>query len=87
MITNFDYLKTEPKFSAFASVAISGSAGKYHELSSGDGVCGEVDVFGGYRIGDAISGQFADTDEYRRVSTVDWTGCMETHGLYPQMWQ
>lgn len=53
MVTNFDYLKKEPKFSAFADAAVSAEksftrpGGQYFEQPAGDGVCGEMDVFCG----------------------------------------
>lgn len=52
MITNFDYLKNEPKFSAFANVAISAEKiilmdpeAMYYQQPQGDGVCNQMDVF------------------------------------------
>lgn len=54
MVTNFDYLKKEPKFSVFADAAVSAEknhftrpGGQYFEQPAGDGVCGEMDVFCG----------------------------------------
>ena len=54
MVTNFDYLKKEPKFSAFADVAVSAEKiilldpeASIFEQPTGDGVCGEMDVFCG----------------------------------------
>ena len=61
MVTNFDYLKKEPKFSGFANVAISAEriilmdpeasiincrrAMEYSQQPQGNGVCNKVDVF------------------------------------------
>lgn len=54
MITNFDYFKTESKFSAFADVAISAEKIIVIDPESsiinsrrGHGICHKVDVFGG----------------------------------------
>lgn len=56
MITNFDYLKNDPKFSSFASVAISAEKiilmdpeAEYSQQPQGNGVCNKVDVFCGFR--------------------------------------
>lgn len=54
MVTNFGYLKKEPKFSAFADVCrvrrkdyFTRPGGQYFEQPTGDGVCSEMDVFCG----------------------------------------
>lgn len=52
-MTNFDFLKDEPKFKSFADTAIAAErifsideSASVLKLPSGDGICNQVDVFG-----------------------------------------
>ena len=53
MVTNFDYLKKEPKFPPLPTLRVrrkdyfTRPGGQYFEQPTGDGVCSEMDVFCG----------------------------------------
>lgn len=94
MLTNFDYLKQESKFSKFADVAIS--AEKLILLDPEASIMNsrramEFAIKWMYSVDDELEMPYQDNlqslmsaEEYRADC---WTRFMEAHGLYPQMRQ
>ena len=94
MLTNFDYLKQESKFSKFADVAIS--AEKLILLDPEASIMNsrramEFAIKWMYSVDDELEMPYQDNlqslmsaEEYRQIVR---TRFMEAHGLYPQMRQ
>ena len=91
MVTNFDYLKNESKFSAFANVAISAEKIILADpdasiLNSRRAM--EFAVKWLYSVENSLQIPYQDNlHEYRGIPTVSRTRSLETDGLYPQMWK